>query len=513
MLGQRTPLQDLADSSWDAVVIGGGITGAGIMLEAARRGLKVLLLEQQDFSWGTSSRSSKMVHGGLRYIAQGDIKLTHHALQERERLLTELPDLVVRMSYIFPIRQGKFPGRIAMQVVLMAYDKLAGIKDHEWLNLDKLTTQYPALNRERLKGGMRYTDALTDDSRLVVRVLQEACLEGGIARNYTEVTSTTINNSDRDFAGNSHSKTNNESTRTTTLNLLDRINGQSVQISAKYVFNATGLWADRLSGAPPKVRPQRGSHLFVPITRLPVTDCLTVIHPDDNRPVFIFPWKGQTCIGTTDLDHQFDRNQEAFCTTEEVDYLLKVANSEFNDADLEVGDIISTMAGVRPIIASYTSKDPSKERRDHLVWQANGVISVSGGKLTTFRQIALDALKAAGILDSKTHQHAVAGKNTRCFNHKVDAPALLNHPLQPVAQGDDLIEQVSWILQHEMVQHLDDLMLRRLRMGNMHADGGDAVLNLIKPLCQQYLSWDEPRWQVECARYQQILQQYYHAGL
>ena len=174
MLEQRTPLQDLANSSWDAVVIGGGITGAGIMLEAARRGLKVLLVEQQDFSWGTSSRSSKMVHGGLRYIAQGDIKLTQHALQERERLLTELPDLVVRMSYIFPIRQGKFPGRIAMQVVLMAYDKLAGIKDHEWLNLDKLTKQYPQLNRERLKGGMRYTDALTDDSRLVVRVLQEA---------------------------------------------------------------------------------------------------------------------------------------------------------------------------------------------------------------------------------------------------------------------------------------------------------------------------------------------------
>ena len=495
MLEQRTPLQDLANSSWDAVVIGGGITGAGIMLEAARRGLKVLLVEQQDFSWGTSSRSSKMVHGGLRYIAQGDIKLTQHALQERERLLTELPDLVVRMSYIFPIRQGKFPGRIAMQVVLMAYDKLAGIKDHEWLNLDKLTKQYPQLNRERLKGGMRYTDALTDDSRLVVRVLQEACLEGGLARNYTEVTATHYDGAE------------------TTLTLTDRIDSQSIQIKAKYVFNATGLWADRLSGAPPKVRPQRGSHLFVPITRLPVTDCLTVMHPDDNRPVFIFPWKGQTCIGTTDLDHQFDRNQEAFCTPEEVSYLLKVANTEFNNAELDVSDIISTMAGVRPIIASDTGKDPSKERRDHLVWQANGVISVSGGKLTTFRQIALDALKAAGILDDKAHQHAVAGKNTRCFNHTVDAPTMLNNPLQPVAQGSALLEQVSWILQHEMVEHLDDLMLRRLRMGNMQADGGDTELALIKPLCQQYLGWDEQRWQVEHVRYQQILQQYYHAGL
>ena len=495
MLGQRASLQDLANTSWDAVVIGGGITGAGIMLEAARRGLKVLLLEQQDFSWGTSSRSSKMVHGGLRYIAQGDIKLTHHALQERERLLTELPDLVVRMSYIFPIRKGKFPGRIAMQVVLMAYDKLAGIKDHEWLKLDKITQQYPQLNTQGLKGGMRYTDALTDDSRLVVRVLQEACLEGGIARNYTEVNSIEYDGTQA------------------TLSVIDRVDQQQIQIKAKYVFNATGLWADRLSGAPPKVRPQRGSHLFIPLDRLEVSDCLTVMHPDDNRPVFIFPWKGQTCIGTTDLDHKFDRNQEAFCTTEEVSYLLKVANSEFDGVNLKAEDIISTMAGVRPIIASDTGLDPSKERRDHLVWQANGVISVSGGKLTTFRQIALDALKAAGILDDKAHQKAIAGKNTRCFNHQVDTPTQLDNPLQPVAQGNELAQQVSWILQNEMVEHLDDLMLRRLRMGNMQADGGDAVMQIIKPLCQQFLNWNDERWHTEQARYQQILQQYYHAGL
>ncbi len=495
MLGQRHALQDLANSEWDVVVIGGGITGAGIMLEAARRGLKVLLLEQQDFSWGTSSRSSKMVHGGLRYIAQGDIKLTHHALQERERLLTELPDLVVRMSYIFPIRQGKFPGRIAMQVVLMAYDKLAGIKDHEWLNLDKVTRLYPALNTTGLKGAMRYTDALTDDSRLVIRVLQEGCLEGGTARNYSEVTSITHRGS------------------TSTLKVLDRVSQQTVQIQAKHVFNATGLWADRLSGTAPKVRPQRGSHLFITHQRLPVNDCLTIMHPDDNRPVFVFPWKGQTCIGTTDLDHQFDTGNEAFCTPEEVNYLLKVANSEIANLNLQAKDIISTMAGVRPIIASGSGRDPSKERRDHLVWQANGVISVSGGKLTTFRQIALDALNAAGLIDDKEHQKAIAGKNSRCFNHTVNHPPALNHPLKPVAEGVTLQEQVKWILQHEMVEHLDDLMLRRLRAGNMEMNGGQHLLPLIKPLCQQLLHWDEERWQTEQQCYQHILQQYYHAGI
>lgn len=499
MLGQRHALQDLANSQWDVVVIGGGITGAGIMLEAARRGLKVLLLEQQDFSWGTSSRSSKMVHGGLRYMSQGDIKLTQHSLQERERLLVELPDLVVRMSYLFPIRQGKFPGRIAMQLVLTAYDKLAGIKDHEWLNLDKVLKLYPNLNANGLKGAMRYTDALTDDSRLVIRTLQEACLEGKsygtTARNYTEVTSI------------AHQAGNN------TLQILDRVTQESVQIQAKYVFNATGLWADRLSGSTPKVRPQRGSHLFVSQQRLPVADCLTIMHPDDNRPVFVFPWKGQTCIGTTDLDHQFDTKNEAFCTTEEINYLLKVANSEITNLNLKTSDIISTMAGVRPIIASGNGKDPSKERRDHLVWQANGVISVSGGKLTTFRQIALDALHAAKLIDDKEHQKAVAGKNVRCFNHQVASPPALNDPLKPVSEGNALVEQAKWILQNEMVEHLDDLMLRRLRAGNMEADGGKHLFPLIKPLCQQMLQWDDARWQTEEQRYQQIVQQYYHAGI
>ncbi|MEE3388863.1 MAG: FAD-dependent oxidoreductase, partial [Pseudomonadota bacterium] len=174
MLGKRQSLDALADENWDLVVIGGGITGAGVLLEAARRGLRVLLLEQTDFAWGTSSRSSKMVHGGLRYIAQGDIRLTRHSLLERERLIDELPGLVERATYLFPLRKGVFPGRWPMKAILWLYDFLAGIRDHRYLSREQLLERVPGLNRQSLTGAMSYTDALTDDCRLVVRAILEA---------------------------------------------------------------------------------------------------------------------------------------------------------------------------------------------------------------------------------------------------------------------------------------------------------------------------------------------------
>lgn len=492
MLGQRHALSELSKTDWDLVVIGGGITGAGILLEASRLGKKVLLLEQQDYAWGTSSRSSKMVHGGLRYLAQGDVGLTKHSLHERERLLVELPHMVVRFPYIFPIRQGAFPGRIAMTAVLTMYDKLAGMSDHNWLSRDKLLQQYPILNAEGLKGGMRYTDALVDDARLVLRVLHEAVLEGGTANNYSQVGA--VNPTSTGFS----------------LTVKDTISGEEVEFKSKQVTNATGAWADILSATDAKVRPQRGSHIFIPAAKMPIHDCLTVMHPDDNRPVFIYPWKGQISIGTTDLDHRESVNTEPFCTSEEVDYLLKVANKQLPTVSLTRADIISTMAGVRPIIGSGTGNDPSKERRDHLVWTgSNGVVTVSGGKLTTFRLIALDVMHALGIINVKQLKDAQNNRKLRCFNHHVEDPCDLNSPLVQVPTGDKLKTQVEWILKNEMVQHLDDLMLRRIRAGNMMPNGGAEVFDVIKPLCAQYLAWDELRWQQELARYQQIISNSY----
>lgn len=489
MPGKRPDPASLANSQWDLVVIGGGITGAGVLLQAAQLGLKVLLLEKHDFAWGTSSRSSKMVHGGLRYIAQGDIRLTREALRERERLLCELPGLVVRQTYLFPIRRGQFPGRWAMTLVLWLYDRLARIRDHRWVPAKELAERVPALRHEQVEGAMSYTDALTDDSRLVLRVLHEAAAEGGVMSNYAGVES--IRGAPGDMQ----------------LILQDAVSGARHTLRSRHVINATGAWADRLSGDGARVRPLRGSHLFVPAARLPVTDCLTVMHPDDARPVFVFPWEGLTCIGTTDLDHREDLDLEPRVSQGEVDYLLRLVNSQFPDIRLGEADVISTMAGVRPVISSGKGLDPSKERRDHAVWSRDGVITVSGGKLTTFRVIALDALLAATLIDRQTYRRLL--DTPRLFRQAPPLPAGLGHPLRAWPQGEALDEPVRWVLENEMVQHLDDLMLRRTRLGNLLPDGGADVLASLRGLICEKLGWDDARWQDELRRYQDIVRRFY----
>lgn len=490
MFGERPTEAELTATEWDLVVIGGGITGAGVALEAAKRLDKVLLVEQRDFAWGTSSRSSKMVHGGLRYLAQGDWKLTRHSLLERERLIRELPDLVVRKTYVFPVHKGQFPGRWAMKLVLWFYDRLAGIRDHRWLPAKILKARIPTLKMAGISGAMTYTDALTDDARLVMRTLHEAAANGAKIVNYQRVTSVTSQENNDDFH----------------LTIQADNSDEQVQLRAARVVNATGAFADRLSAGKPRVRPQRGSHLFFPQTRLPVNDCLTLLHPTDKRPVFVFPWQGVTCVGTTDIDHQDSLDNEARISNDEVDYLLDVVNSQFPKTAIKRDDILSSMAGVRPIVASGQGKDPSKERRDHAIWITDGIVSVSGGKLTTFRLIALDVMKALHLIDANAHQHA-SKHGDKLFQHAL--PFALGNPLHAVAEGQQLEAQLRWILANEMVMHLDDLMLRRTRLGNLLAQGGEALLPRIKPLCCQQLHWDDARWEQEVRRYRAIVTQYY----
>ena len=488
MLGKRQSLDALADENWDLIVIGGGITGAGVLLEAARRGLRVLLLEQTDFAWGTSSRSSKMVHGGLRYIAQGDIRLTRHSLLERERLIEELPGLVERATYLFPLRKGVFPGRWPMKVILWLYDFLAGIRDHRYLSREQLLERVPGLNSQSLTGAMSYTDALTDDCRLVVRAILEAARHGGLAQNYCRV-------EQADACGDTFAVT-----------VTDRTTGQTATLSSRRVVSATGAWADRFSGSDPRVRPLRGSHLFVDPVRLPVKDCLTVMHPDDGRPVFVFPWEGVTCVGTTDLDHPQDMDIEAAASGQEVDYLLRLINSQFPEVGLSREDIYATIAGVRPVIASGKGLDPSKERRDHAVWGENGIVTVSGGKLTTFRLIALDALLATGLIDSAAHKRGQKSSEPG-FTPISDAPAAVDAFLH-ADQGDPVF--IQWILDNEDVVHLDDLMLRRTRLGLLLPGAGKVLLDtLLRQQIQRTLGWDDARWEQERNRYLDIHQRYY----
>ncbi len=512
-------------SCWDLIVVGGGITGAGILREAARCGLKALLVEQQDFAWGTSSRSSKMVHGGLRYLGQGDYKLTQHSLHERERLLSELPGLVNRMGYFFTLRKDKSPPAWGVKILLWLYDRLAGIRDHRRIDLATLAQEFPGINDQQLKDCFYYTDAVTDDARLVLRLLHEAVADGGKAINYVKVDNLLI-----DEAG--------EVTGVAVTNQApkDIAREASLQLRSKLVINATGAWADRLRNQvnPEKrIRPLRGSHLVVPQSRLPVSQAVTLMHPGDHRAMFLFPWENRTVIGTTDIDHDRGLDSEARISVEEVTYLLEAANDLFPDANITSDDVISSWSGIRPVIGSEKNKDPSKERRDHAVWRDGNLISVSGGKLTTFRLIALDVLKSATdviaikpVDDSSpvfSPPTITASQIPLCGT--AQAAALIARygdgvknligdvcadELKPIADTQYSLAECRWLLRRENVVHLDDLLLRRTRLGQLLDAGGEALFESLSVLFRQELTWSDLQWQTEVERYQELWKAHYY---
>jgi glycerol-3-phosphate dehydrogenase len=508
------------NKAWDMVIVGGGIIGAGILREAARLGLKTLLVEQRDFAWGTSSRSSKMVHGGLRYISHGDIRLTRDSLRERERLLREAPGLIERMGYFFTLKKGQFPGRIPFGILLSLYDSLAGIKNHRYFNKASVQNQFPGINNNGLKGAMYYTDTVTDDARLVLRVLQDAMEAGGCAVNYMKAES--LLKTAGQVAG-------------VVLNNIE--SGEQLEIHCKSVINATGAWADRLRNEvnPEKrIRPLRGSHLVLPMARLPVAEALTLFHPLDKRPVFIFPWEGVTVVGTTDLDHNEALDEEPAISEEELNYLLDAVHALFPQHNLSRDDIVSTWSGVRPVIGSDEAKDPSKERRDHAVWNDKGLVTVSGGKLTTFRLIALDAINAAmatvgsvepsegddsvfkapaitadelNIPDMRWAQRMIG----RYGNHaKTLLAEASDAERQPIENTAFCLAECRWAARNESVMHLDDLLLRRTRLGSVMQNGGEALFPEIERICAQELQWNAERWRSELARYRDIWRKHYY---
>ena len=525
---------------WDMLIIGGGITGAGIAREAARRGLAVLLIEQKDFAWGTSSRSSKMVHGGLRYIASGDYKTTLLSVRERERMLSEAGGLVNEMHFVMPHYKGKFPPPWIFNTLLRVYDRLAGKRYFTYFKKDAFLRLNPHIKQDKFLGASQFSDAVTDDSRLVMRVLDEAINDGAQAINYLKAESL-ITNEQGLVVGANLRDTSFENSN------------QTYKVHAKVVVSATGAWADTLRMQASKqteqtfnkqIRPSRGSHLVVSQERLPIHQAYTFLHPVDKRAVFVFPWENRTVLGTTDLDHPPLGDEEVGITSEEVDYLLAATNALFDDADLNREDVISTWAGVRPLISEGGDGkrvSPSKEKRDHSVWLDNNLVTVSGGKLTTFRLIALDVLKKCQevlALDESVVQNNNLDSDQVFSNQIPTNPkfATLPKSLQQRLQGfyglqlDRLLElahdddlayvtdsntiwaEIRFAARYEQVIHLDDLLLRRTRLGLILPHGAMTPLisARLKQICQQELGWDEQKWQQEVARYQDLWQHYYH---
>ena len=533
-----TPLS--RSEPWDMLIIGGGITGAGIAREAARRGLAVLLIEQKDFAWGTSSRSSKMVHGGLRYIASGDYKTTLLSVRERERMLNEASGLVNEMHYVMPHYKGKFPPPWIFNTLLRVYDGLAGKRYSKYFKKDAFLLLNPHIKQDKFLGASQFSDAVTDDSRLVMRVLDEAIHDGAHAINYLKAESL-ITNEQGLVVGATLKDTASEDSNHT------------YDIYAKVLVSATGAWADTLRMQASKqteqsfhkqIRPSRGSHLVVSQERLPLNQAYTFLHPVDKRAIFVFPWENRTVLGTTDLDHPPLDDNEVGITTEEVDYLLTATNDLFNDVDLSRKDVISSWAGVRPLISDGGDGkrvSPSKEKRDHSVWLDNNLVTVSGGKLTTFRLIAIDVLKVCQKvleLDKPATEDNVSYSSQVFSNQTPTNPKFttLPKPLQQRLQGfyglqlDALLEmahddelayvtdsntiwaEIRFAVRFEQVIHLDDLLLRRTRLGLILSHGAMTPLisDRLKQICQQELGWDEQKWQQEVERYTQLWQRYYH---
>ena len=529
---------------WDMLIIGGGITGAGIAREAARRGLAVLLIEQKDFAWGTSSRSSKMVHGGLRYIASGDYKTTLLSVRERERMLSEASGLVNEMHYVMPHYKGKFPPPWMFNTLLRVYDKLAGKRYFTYFKKDAFLRLNPHIKQDKFLGASQFSDAVTDDSRLVMRVLAEAIYDGAQAINYLKA-ETLITNQQGLVVGATLKDTSSEDNA--------QNNVQSYDVYAKVVVSATGAWADTLRMQASKqteqsfhkqIRPSRGSHLVVSKERLPIEQAYTFLHPEDKRAVFVFPWENRTVLGTTDLDHPPLDDSEVGITNEEVDYLLTATNELFNDVKLNRKDVISTWAGVRPLISEGGDGkrvSPSKEKRDHSVWLDNNLVTVSGGKLTTFRLIALDVLEKCRevlALDKSVIQNQTlngdhvfsntAPTNPKFFTlpkalqqrlqgfygHQLDTLLELAHEedLAYVTDSNTIWAEIRCAARFEQVIHLDDLLLRRTRLGLILPHGAMTPLisARLKQICQQELGWNEQKWQQEVARYSELWQRYYH---
>jgi glycerol-3-phosphate dehydrogenase len=499
---------------WDLLVIGGGITGAGILREATRLGLKTLLVDQRDFAWGTSSRSSKLVHGGLRYLKEGKLGLTLASVQERQRLLEEGPGLIDPLGFLLATFEGDSPGRHTYRAGLSVYDLLALQWTHQYHAAVDFQMLAPHISRKGLQGGFAYGDAQTDDARLVLRVIGEAVRAGGVALNYARAEGLLRDDGREQVTG-------------VVLRDLGAPGDRSVDVRARVAVNATGAWAGRLQGTPGAalpLRPLRGSHLIFPAHRLPVAQAHGFLHPFDGRPVFVVPWEGATLVGTTDIDHAEPLDAEPRIDADEVCYLMAAVDALYPSLGLTLDDVVSTFSGVRSVLGSRKA-DPSKESRDHIIRDDAGLVTVTGGKLTTFRRVALDVLRVVRgrlpelpepdgrtpVLDPVDAAWAarnglgVTARRRLLGRYGAEAVSMVAAAkpgeLACIPGSHILWAELRWAARAEAVLHLEDLLLRRTRLGLLEPEGGAALLPTVRTICQEELAWDDDRWAVEVEAY------------
>jgi glycerol-3-phosphate dehydrogenase len=477
----------------DLLIIGGGITGAGIFNVVAAQGSRLLLVDQNDFASGTSSWSSKLVHGGLRYLKSGQWRLTLESVRERNRLLRDRAGLVERQPFLMPVYAGQKPGLGVLRAGLAVYDAMGGERSSRRLTAEEALRLEPGLRREGLIGAVSYDDARTDDARLTLQLILEARSATATALNYCRVVEL-LRRADRVVG----------------VRLEDRLSGEQRDIETAVVINAAGVDAASLPGAPagaPNLRPLRGSHLIFPLDRLPLGRAVSWLHPRDRRPVFVYPWEGVALLGTTDVDHAPGTPMRI--SEEETGYLMEALHHQFPQCSLTATDAFATTAGIRPIVAGGKA-DPSAESRESAIWSSPGWVGITGGKLTTFRTTAQQVLKRVAQQTPLMAQSVSSaglppsGRLAARYGDGFEASAASVPDDASIPGTPYRWSELRWAAAQEAVVHLEDLMMRRLRLSLLLKDGGESLLPQIEPICRAALGWDAARWTAEADAYLRV---------
>ena len=522
---RRRDLAALVERPLDVLVVGGGIVGSGAALDAATRGLRVGLVERDDIAVGTSSRSSRLIHGGLRYLEQYRFGLVREALTERSRILHLAPHLVTIEPLLFPLFGMPAATRAFYQAGMTLYDLLGARKDGGWhrhLSVSEVLAHAPAMRRERLRGGLLFHDGVEDDARYTLAVARSAREDGA-----TIVTRTTAESLIEDGG------------RVLGARVRDSLTGDAYEIRARVVVDATGVWgADPtapLSGGSTRLLPSRGAHLVVPRGRIPSDVGLTIRVP--GKVVFLVPWPHFWLIGTTDAPYSgpIDRPTAG---GDEVDELLAAVNHVL-DVGLRRNDVVGTYAGLRPLIAPSDGSTITASREHRVVVERNGLVRVSGGKYTTYRLMAEQTIDAAlGVLGeqaaarpTRTTTRRLVGAADRpaldriaeslatsaslepaiaarlVARHGTEAPDVvaLGHEaglLGRLVDGEDHLEvEVAWAARHELALSIDDVLARRMRIVHELPDRAAAIAPRVAAILGAELGWDEVRQAVEVDRF------------
>jgi len=538
-------LRRLEEQTFDLLVVGGGVTGAGIARDAALRGLRVALVEKGDLATGTSSASSKLIHGGLRYLEQLELGLVREGVRERALLMRNAPHLARPLAFMFPVYRDSRVGLLQMRVGMWLYDILSGFtsfRRHRILGRRRATRAEPGLRADGLRGAAVYYDCLTNDARLTLETTLDAAAHGAVVATYAEVVELTD-----DGAG-----------ITTGARVHDRLQPGGLHgeepgaapfsVRARVTAVAAGPWTDRVLGqrvSGPLLRPTKGSHIVVPRDRLPVEHAVVLIHPSDGRVMFAIPWGARTVVGTTDTDVD-DGPDAVEASRDDVRYCLDVANRNFPGAGLRVEDVISTWSGLRPLMGGGEGLDPSDVSREHALVNVDpGLLAIAGGKLTTYRSMAEELvdrvlqklgtkvstdpcrtkehplLGARGLpadlgacaaelarehaLDDDVARHLVEAYGARARDVLRAGKEAGARPGRLVLGLPFLFDEVAFAVRHEWAERLDDVLRRRTLIFLQAEDQGLGVAEEVAWLMAELLGWDEARAAGEVDRYRQLV--------